>query len=115
MQPVRTNVEMDAFAWQEMFLAFIFAYDLTEPSIADQYGFMPHWLDNFYVPTDGNMTFWWLGNIRKLHMFGPKTEIYSPSLRNIGACKLDGHTTLSLKKGLSIVFPDRAGGKIHCR
>ena len=34
MQPVRSDVKMDALTRPEMFLAFIFPYDLTKPSIA---------------------------------------------------------------------------------
>ena len=98
MQPVRSDVKMDAVTWKEMFLTFIFADDLAKSSVAGQYGFMPHWLDNFYFPTYGNMIFWWIGNIRKLHMFRPKPEIYSPSLRNMGACELDGHCATNTER-----------------
>lgn len=115
MQPVRSDVKMDAFTRLEMFLTFIFTYDLAKSSIAGQHGFMPHGFNNFDVPTDGNMTFWRLANIRKLHMFGPKTEMNSPTLRNMRARKPDRHTILSLKNGLSTVFADHAFGKIHCR
>ena len=58
MQPVRSDLKMDAVTWKEMFLTFIFADDLAKSSVAGQYGFMPHWLDNFYFPTYRNMIFW---------------------------------------------------------
>jgi hypothetical protein len=34
MQPVRSDVKMDALTRPEMFLAFIFPYDLAKSSIA---------------------------------------------------------------------------------
>jgi hypothetical protein len=34
MQPVRSDMKLDGLTWPEMFLAFIFANDLTETSIA---------------------------------------------------------------------------------
>ena len=90
MQPVRPDVKMDTFTRQEMFLTFIFAYDLAKSSIAGQHGFMSHGFNNCNVSTDGNVTFGRIGNIRKLHMFWSKTEMNSPTSINVRVDKIDG-------------------------
>ena len=74
---------MDAIAWLEMFIAFIFANNLAKSSIAGQHSFMPHGFNYRDVTADGNLTFGWLGSISKLHMFGPEAKMNSPTLRNM--------------------------------
>ena len=91
---------MDAIAWLEMFIAFIFANNLAESSIAGQHGFMPHGLNDRDLAANGNVIFGWLGSSCKLHMFGPETEMNSPTLRNMAAAKRNGHTSVSLQNGL---------------
>ena len=68
-----------------MFIAFIFANNLAEPSITGQDGFMPHGFNDRDVTTDRNVTFVRLGSIRKLHMFGPEAKMNSSTLRNMAA------------------------------
>ena len=115
MQPVRSDVKMDALTWPEMFLAFIFANNFVKSSIAGQHGFMPHGFNDRDVTADGNMTFGRLGSIRKLHMFGPEAEMNSPALRNVAVGKCDGHTTVGLQNGLSPGAADLTSGEVHCR
>ena len=85
MQPVRSDVKMDAIAWLEMFIAFIFANNLAESSIASQYGFMTHGFNDRDVTANGNVTFGRLCSICKLHMFGPEAKMNSSTLRNMAA------------------------------
>ena len=104
---------MDVIAWPEMFLAFIFANNLAETTIAGKHCFMPHGFNDCNVPAYRNMTFGRFGTIRKLHMFGPETEMDPPSQRNMTAGKPDGHTSISLETSLPTDVADHAGGKIH--
>ena len=106
---------MDALTWPEKFLAFIFANNFAKSSIAGQHGFMPHGLNDRDVAADGNVIFGRLSGICKLQVFGPETEMDSPTLRNMAASKRDGHTTVGLQNGLSSGVADLAGGEIHCR
>ena len=85
MQPVRSDVKMDAIAWLEMFITFIFANNFAESSIASQYGFMTHGFNDRDVTANGNVTFRRLGSICKLHMFGTEAKMNSPALRNMAA------------------------------
>ena len=114
MKPVHPDVKMDTFTRQEMFLTFIFAYDLAKSSIAGQHGFMPHRLNDSNVTADGNVIFGRLGSTRKLHMFGPEAEMNSSTLRNMAAGKCNGHTTVGLQNGFSPRVADLASGEIHC-
>ena len=70
---------MDALTWPEKFLAFIFANNFAKSYIAGQHGFMPHGLNDRDVAANGNVIFGWLGSSCKLHMFGPETEMNSPT------------------------------------
>ena len=76
---------MYTISWPELFIAFIFAHNLAETSIAGQHGFMSHGFNDRNVTTDGNVTFGRLGSICKLHMFGPEAKMNSPTLRNMAA------------------------------
>ena len=76
---------MDAIAWLEMFIAFIFANNLAESSIAGQYGFMTHGFNDRDVAANRNVTFGRLSSICKLYMFGPEAKMNSPTLRNMAA------------------------------
>ena len=73
-------MKMDGLTWPKMFIAFIFANDLTETPIAGEYGFIPHGFNNSDVTADRNITFGRPGSIRKLHMFRPEAEMNSPAL-----------------------------------
>ena len=106
---------MDALTWPEMFLTFIFANNFAEFSVAGQHGFMSHGLNDRDVAADGNVIFGRFSSIRKLHMFGPETEMNSPTLRNMATGKCDGPTTVGLQNGLSPGVADLAGSEIHCR
>ena len=105
---------MDAVSRPEMFLAFIFANNLAESSIAGQHGFMPHGLNDRDVAANRNVTFGRLGSIRKMHVLGPKAEMNPPTLRNMAAGKCDCHTAVSLQNSFSPRVADLASGKIHC-
>ena len=85
MQPVRSNMKMDAITWLEMFIALIFANNLAKSSIAGQHSFMPHGFNDRDVTADGNVTLGRLGSICKLHMFGSETKMNSPTLRNMAS------------------------------
>ncbi len=87
-------MKMDAIAWLEMFIAFIFANNLAKSSIASQHSFMPHGFNDRDVTTDGDVTFGRLGSICKLHMFGPEAKVNSSTLRDMAAGKCDGNTTV---------------------
>ena len=106
---------MDGLTSPEMFLAFIFANDLTESPIAGEHGFMPHGFNNSDVTADRNITFGRLGSIRKLHMFRPEAKMNSLTLRNVAVGKCNGHTTVGLQNGLSPGFANLASGEVHCR
>ena len=80
MQPVRSNMKMDAITWLKMFIALIFANNLAKSSIAGQHSFMPHGFNDRDVTADRNITFGRPGSIRKLHMFRPEAEMNSPAL-----------------------------------
>ncbi len=97
MQPVRSDMKLDGLTWPEMFLAFIFANDLTESSIAGQHGFMPHGFNDRDVTADRNITFGRPGSI------------------HVAVGKCDGHTTVGLQNGLAPGVADLTSGEVHCR
>ena len=106
---------MDAIAWLEMFIAFIFANNLAKSSIASQHSFMPHGFNDRDVAANRNVTFGRLGSIRKMHVLGPKAEMNPPTLRNMAVGKRDCHTAVGLQNSFSPRVADLASGKIHCR
>ena len=114
MQPVRSDMKLDDLTWPEMFLAFIFANDLTEPSIASEHGFVPHGFNDCDDTANRNITFGRPGSIRKLHMFRPEAEMNSPALRNVAVGKCDGHTTVGLQNSLAPGVADLTSGEVHC-
>ena len=115
MQPVRSDMKLDALTWPEMFITFIFANDLAESSIAGKHSFMPHGFNDRDIAANGNVTFGRLGSIRKMHVLGPKAEMNPPTLRNMAAGKCDYHTAVGLQNSFSPRVADLASGKIHCR
>jgi len=78
-------MKMDAIAWLEMFIAFIFANNLAKSPIASQNSFMPHGFNDRDVTANRNVTFGRLSSICKLHMFGPEAKMNSSTLHNMAA------------------------------
>ena len=115
MQPVRSDMKLDALTWPEMFITFIFANDLAESSIAGKHSFMPHGFNDRDVAANGNVTFGRLGSIRKMHVLGPKAEMNPRALWDMATGKCDCHTAVSLQNSFSPRVADLASGKIHCR